>query len=320
VELSGTFAAMRWGLRSAWACRRLLLVLLAANLILALAVLFPLYASMDASLSHHPEAGRIGRQLDIRWWTDWTYARAGLIERSLDLLGVASFLTVLTATFFAGGLLEALRYGPHPSRVFEPLPDPWYRGATPEWRAASPGPSSLQGFFRASARHFPRFAVLLLLSLPCYRAVEVILNRLAVVGLDATLEKVEDGRLGLALTVARAAIFVVAFQAVTVLFEYARVHEVLKPGATLRAVLSTPFRLLWARPGTLLGIEIAAFLLQLAAMIAFIPLDHFLGRWPPLAATAGFIAMQLFLFVRVWLRAGAQAAQIRLAQSHLKTA
>jgi hypothetical protein len=313
----GPAGALLWGLRAAWACRRLLILILAANLLLAAGVLYPLLAPMDDSLSRHPEAGRIGRQLDAKWWGDWTRSAAVPVRGSVGLLSLASLVMVLAGTFFAGGLLEALRFGPRKPLRFEPLPDPWYEGQTPEWRASEPGPASVREFLRSSARHFPRFLVLLLLSMPLYWVVQRILNHHAVIALDALLEGVEDERLGMLLTFLRAGLFVCAFHAVTVFFEYARVHEVLKPGAPLLALFATPARLLVRRPAAVLGIEAGAFLLHLAAMGAFIPVDRLLGRGPVIAVTAGFLATQIFLLARIWIRAGAQAAQIRLARALL---
>jgi len=307
-------AALRWGFASAWACRRALLVVLFANLALAAAVLYPLYGVLDASLSPHPEAARMGRELDFRWWTDLTTGQPGLFKESVDLLGIAAFATVIAGTFFAGGLLQALQHGPHPRLTFEPLPGPVYRGATPDWRAAAPGPASVQLFLRESARHFPRFLALLLLSLPAYWIVQIVFNRWAVLALDRVLESVEDERIGLLLTVTRASLFVAAFYAVTVVFEYARAQAVLRPGASLGELFALPARLVRRRPATLIGIEAGAILLQGAAMLAFIPLDRLLGAWPPAAATAGLAASQVFLFTRLLVRAGTQGAQIRVLQ------
>jgi hypothetical protein len=294
--------------------------MLAANLALAVLVILPLREPMSATLDAHPEAARIGRRIDVRWWTDWTVGSAAIVSQSVNLLGAASLVMVLAGTFFAGGLLEALRHGPKPPLTFEPLPDPFYRGALPEWRAAAPKPASIQVFLKESARHFPRFLVFLILSLPCYWIVQTLLNWHLLFALDGLLEEVEDERLGLLLTVARFVLFVAAFHVVTVLFEYVRAAEILKPGAPLLGLLGVPFGLLRTRPGTLLGIEAGAVLLQTAAMLAFIPVDRALARWPLVAATAGFAATQVFLFVRLWLRASAQAAQIRLAEMRLSSA
>lgn len=315
ASLPGPLAALRWGLASAWACRRILVLILAVNLFLAALVVYPLLVPMNDSLSRHPESDRIGRSLDYRWWIDWTWAGRELVNQSVNMLGAAGFAMVLLSTFFAGGLLEALRHGSRAPLSFEPLPDPFYRGALPEWRHASPGPATIQTFLRNCASHFPRFLVYLLLSVPLYWIVQVVLNNWAVIGLDRVVERVSDERIGLTLTILRSALFVVAFDAVTVLFEYVRVQEVLKPGSTLVALFGLPLRLLRSRPGTLLGIEAGAFILQLLAMLAFLPIDRLLSARPLSAVTIGFVASQVFLFTRLLIRSAAQAAEIRLAGS-----
>jgi len=318
VEVSGAFAALRWGMASAWSSRRIVVLIAFFNLILAAAVLYPMFGPLDASLSHHPDAERIGRDFDYRWWTDWTADQASVVTSSVDLLGAAGFAMLLASAFFAGGLLESLRSGPRHTLSFEPLPDPFYRGATPEWRAAAPGPASVQIFLRESARHFPGFLILLAISLPLYWIVQRLLNVAAVIGLDGILEGIRDERMGLLLTLARALVFVGAFQLVTVLFEYARAQAVLKPGASLVDLIGLPLTLLRHRPAAFLGIEAGALSLQIAAMLAFIPVDRLLGRWSPASATLGFAASQIFLFARLLIRSGAQGAQLRLAQSWLE--
>jgi hypothetical protein len=316
-RVSGLLDALSWGFRSAWACKRLLVFILAANFLLAVAVLFPLLGPMEDSLSHHPEADRIGGQLDVRWWGDWTSQAAGQVTQTRNIMSLAGFVMVFAGTFFAGGLLEALRHGPTPLLKFDPLPDPYYKGATPEWRAASPGPATIRRFLRSSTAHFPRLGMLLLLSMPAYWLVQSVMNKAAVAWLGELLEGVEDERMALLITMVRAALFVITFQAVTVFFEYGRIHEVLKPGAPFLAILGMPFKVFRARPGLFLGIELSAFLLHLALMMAFIPVDKFLGEWSLLAVTAGLAATQIFMFLRILIRTGTQGAQIRLAQSTL---
>jgi len=315
-SISG-LAALRWGLASAWTSRRVILFIAGSNLVLALLALYPLLGPLDASLSRQPDASRIGREMDYRWWTDWAVNQSAVVGGSMNLLGAAGLLMVVASAFFSGGLLESLRNGPKHRMSFDPLPDPYYRGATPEWRAAAPGPASVQVFLRESARHFPIFLLLLALSLPLYWVVQRILNHGALLLLDTILEGVNDERVGILLTLLRAVLFVGAFHLVTVFFEYARANAVLRPGAAPTDVLRLPLRVLRARPGAFLLVEGAAVLLQLAAMLAYIPLDRALGWWPPLAATAGLVAAQAFLFCRLLIRAGAQGAQMQLAQETL---
>jgi hypothetical protein len=317
VPIPGAVEALRWGLASAWSSRRIVVLIAACNLALALAVIYPMFGPLDASISHHPDAARMGREFDYRWWTDWTVDQASVVTSSVNLLGAASLAMLLASAFFAGGLLEALRSGPRHPLTFEPLPDPFYRGATPEWRAAAPGPASLQIFLRESARHFPIFLLLLALSLPLYWVVHRLLNVAAVIGLDGLLEGIRDERMGLLLTLARAVLFVGAFQLVTVLFEYARAQAVLRPGASLIDLVGLPLAVARSHPAAFLGIEAGALLLQLGAMLAFIPIDRLLGRWSPASATLGFAASQVFLFTRLLIRSGAQGAQLRLAQAWL---
>ncbi|HXI03772.1 MAG TPA: hypothetical protein VNI57_11415 [Candidatus Saccharimonadales bacterium] len=310
----GTAEVLLSGLEAAWRCRRLLLFVLAANLLLAALVLYPMLGPMDQTLSRSPDAAQIGRQLDPGWWFDLKHSRAFLVLRTVDTIGMASFIMVFIGTFFAGGLLEALRHGRNRPIAFEPMPDPAYGGSIPKWRSASPGPETIQVFLKESARRFPRFLVLLLISLPLYALAQMAFNEWGAAAGRWLLERVQDERIALVVDFVRSALFVTAFHAVTVIFEYARAGEVLRPGTTLLPLLGLPFRLLRRRPAAFLAIELGAVTLQAAAMLAFIPVDRLLGRWPIVAATAGFAAMQIFMFVRLLIRSGAQASQLRLAE------
>jgi hypothetical protein len=298
---------------AAWSCRRLLLFVLLANLVVAAAVAYPLLAPMDESLSHHPDAAEVGARMDQRWWSDLTRQSAPIFGRTIDTLGLASLAMVLMGTFFAGGLLAALRHGRMQPLSFEPLPDPAYGDRIPQWRAASHGPATVRVFLKESAGHFPRLFVLLLISLALYALVETIFNRLAAGAASSLLELVEDERAALLIGAFKSGLFVLAFHAVTVIFEYARAHEILRPGTTLFPLLALPFRLLLRRPGVFIGIEVAAVLIQAAVVAAFTPIDALLATSPALAVTAGFAATQIFMFTRLLVRATANAAQIRLA-------
>lgn len=317
MDSPGVLNALRWGLGAAWSCRRILLFVLAANLLMAVVVLYPFLGPMKHGINLSPEADRIGRSFDPSWWFDLTYLRSMLLIRTVSLMGLASFLMVFLSTFFAGGLLEALKHGRRPPLSFEPLPDPAYGDAIPQWRAAAPGPATIQVFLKESVRHFPRFLVLLILSLPIYALVQVIFNEMGGRAAAWLFERIEDERLAVLVEAAKSVTFVLAFHAATVIFEYARAVEVLRPGTTLFPMLATPFRLLVKRPGALLGIEAGAFVLQAAALAVFLPLDRLFQRWTLVAATVGFAATQVFIFTRLLIRAGANAAQLRLAASLL---
>lgn len=315
----GPLDALRWGLGAAWSCRRILLFILGANLLVAVVVLFPFLGPMRHGINLHPEVERIGRSFDPSWWFDLTYLRSFLLIRTVSLMGLAAFLMVFLSTFFAGGLLEALKHGRRRPLTFEPMPDPAYGGSVPQWRAAAPGPATIQVFLKESARHFPRFLVLLLLSLPVYAIVQVVFNEMGGKAAGWLTDRIEDERLGFVVGAVKSATFVVAFHAATVIFEYARAVEVIRPGTTLLPMLTLPFRLLARRPVAVLGIEIAAFALQVATLAVFLPLDRLLQRWTLVAVTAGFAATQVFIFTRFLIRAGANAAQLRLAESLLQT-
>lgn len=309
---------LAWGAGAAWTCRRLLVFVLAVNLVVAAAVLFPLLGPMDGSLSRHPDASSIGVQMDARWWHDLRLHHVPLFGGAVSSLGWAALAMVALGTFFAGGLLEALRHGRRQPLTFEPMPDPAYGDQIPQWRAAAPGPASLRVFLRESAGHFPRLLVLLILSLALYALVDLVFNSLAGSAAGFFLERVEDERAGLLIGAVKSGLFVLAFHAVTVIFEYARAHEILRPGTTLISLLALPFRLLRRRPGSFLGIETAAVILQAAAVLVFMPLDSLLASHPAVAVTVGFAATQVFILARIFIRATAQAAQLRLAEDHLQ--
>ena len=121
---------------------QLLWWLLAANLLVAVIAVAPMLEPLEKTLSHHEAAEEMTRRFDMSWWVDVTTSHASAVSRTLDVIGVAAFLSAILGCFFAGGLLQT------------------YHDTL--------GRLPMDRFMTSCRRWFPRFVWLFVLSLPLY--------------------------------------------------------------------------------------------------------------------------------------------------------
>jgi len=274
------------GFRAAAANARLLGWLLAANLALAACAVSPLLRPLDETLSRNPEAAGLARRFDTSWWLDVTTSRADAISAVLDAAGAAALLSALLGCFFAGGLLQA------------------YHDTL--------GGLPMDRFMTSCRRWAGRFAWLFALSLPLYWLVHRMLNYHLVLALDRFMEGVADERVGLAISLGRSMMFLLCFDAVTLVADYARVHAIVKGERSMLASLSSGMRFVVLHPWRAGSLEAMAVGLQLIALAVSLPLSNLVERgggtlWGVLLALA---AGQAFLLLRFFLRESAHAAQV----------
>lgn len=276
--------ALGAGLRAAGRNSRLVGWLLLANIALAVVAVYPLMEPLDETLSHHPAASEMARRLDMPWWVDVTSARAEAFARSLDLIGLSAFLAALMGCFFAGGLLQT--YHDTIDRV------------------------PVERFTSGCRLWFARFVWLFALTLPLYWLVHRMINTHLYLAVDGVLERVDDERIGLALELSRALVFLVLFDLVTLVGDYARVHAVTRRDRSMLSSLSAGLRFVVTHPLRVWSLEAGAIALQVVALTAFLPIDAMMLRDTPATLAAGIVATQIYVFIRLLLREGCRAGQI----------
>ncbi len=276
--------ALGAGLRTVAANARLLWWLLCANLIVAALAVLPLLTPIEATLSHHEAAREMTHRLDMPWWVDVTTAHAESFSRTLDLVSVSAFLSALLSCFFAGGLLQAYE-------------------DTLERRA-------MDRFMVACRRWFVRFVWLFALSLPLYWLVHRMINTHLALFVDDAMESVRDERVGVLITWARAALFLVLFDLVTLFGDYARVHAVVSAQRSMLASLSAGMRFVLRHPLRVGSLEVGTIVLQAGALALYLPVDRLLGRESAAGLAAAFVASEAFVLLRLYLRESSRAGQM----------
>ena len=278
--------AFRDGLRAAAFNARLLWWLLGANLAVALLATAPLMRPLEDSLSHHEASAVMARHFDMSWWVDVTTSRAEAFAAALDGVAAAALLSALIGCFFAGGLLQVYH--------------------------DSMGGLPMERFMTSCRRWCPRFVCLFVLSLPLYWIVHQMLNRHLALALDDALEKVSDERIGMLINLGRSALFLLLFDLVTLIGDYARVHAIVRSDRSMLASLSAGMRFVLYHPRRVASLEAMAFGLQCLALGLFLPIDALVLRSGGTIAGLLFAlgAAQSFLLMRLFLRESARAAQV----------
>ena len=285
---------MRAGLSAAARNAWLLWWLLSANLAVSLCAVVPLLSPLEKSLSHHEASLEMTARFDMSWWVDVTTEHAEAFARALDGVAAAAFVSAILGCFFAGGLLQAY----HDTLGLQPL----------------------DRFMTSCRRWFLRFAWLFVLSLPLYWLAHRLINTHMAVALDTVLERVEDERVGLLITWARAAIFLLLFDLITLFADYARVHAVVSGQVSMLACLSAGGRFVLSHPWRIWTMEGCAVGAQALALTLYVPLDAALDRSSTASLIAGFVCGQSFLLMRLFLRESARAGQVALYREHLVSA
>ena len=290
--LGDIVSAWHSGLRAAAGNARLLGWLLAGNLALAALAVGPLMGPFEESLSHHEAASEMTRRFDMSWWVDLTTSRAEAFARALDGIAVAAFLSAVMGCFFAGGLLQA------------------YQDTL-----AGLG---MDRFMTSCRKWFPRFAWLFVLSLPFYWIAHRVVDRAVAAWLDNLFEHVEDERVGLALSLARASAFLILFDMVTLVSDYARVHAVVRSERSMLASLVSGIRFVLRHPVAVGSLELRALGMQVLGLALYLPFDAVLARDSAGSLVAGLAAGQLYVLLRLFLRESSRAGQLALYRAGLR--
>ncbi len=277
---------MTEGLSIAARNARILGWMLLANLALSAAAVAPMLRPMDDTTARQADAGRLLSAFDMSWWVDLTTSRAEAVAATLASISAAAFLSVLAGCWFAGGALQAY------SDTLDGLP--------------------MDRFMTSCRRWFGRFVWLLALTLPLYWLVHRMVNTWLGSAMNGWLDAVEDERTGLAMMWGRSLLFLILFDLVTLAGDYARAHAILTADRSMLAALAAGLRFVLAHPVRVLLLESQVFLMQAAALVLFLPVDALLARGSPAGVIAGFLAGQLFVVARLYLRESARAGHLSL--------
>ena len=298
------------GLRRAGRAWRLVLLLWAVNLAVALPFAAAVAGEIRGSLGH----SRVHRDLLAGFDAGWhgeLQAEAGALGKTFgpELLGAGAFfenlerwwgggLLAAPPALVAAGLLYAAVWAFLLGGVLERLVRP---GGGPVGSGDRPGAA---GFFAACGRHAFRFLRLALLAAVFYW----LIYRLARAGFGALEDATRDvtsERTVLLWVLAGAALTVLLLALVRVVFDYAKIAVVARGRRSALAAAWAGARFVAARPFATLGLY-AAFALAgalLLALYALLPPFTGVATWPTvvLAALVGQLALAAKLALRLAL-------------------
>ncbi len=290
---------------------RMVLLLLAVNLVFSLVLAVPVYRSLKGSFGNSLVGDRMAEGFDYLWWEEYRDQARGL-EKTFtpsiigkgavlnNLEGLARFqvfdsppeltaflaLYILLHTFLAGGILTVFKQG---------------------------GPRFTMGeFFSGAGAHFVRFAGLAFFSWGIFLLVGSGLRG----ALAAVLEKVEAEAYSeltpfiLGLIFDAAVLFLLLF--IQMVFDYARIKVVVEERRNVAAAAAGAARFVFRN----LGPALALFFLLLSAQILVTLLHILLQGSIPQATSAGvlagFLLQQFFIFALIGIRCWLYAGQLEL--------
>jgi hypothetical protein len=293
---------------SAW---RMVGLLLLINLMFALILAVPMYLSLQEAFGSSRVTERMTAGFDYLWWEEYrdqaegiesTFTPAligkgailsnleGLIQtRFLHLpppLLYFGILYLLLHAFLSGGILSVFAQGHIPFRTGH--------------------------FLQGSARFFPRFLGILLISLIFFVfGVGQLSSWLrSLVNKAAAGAASEIMPFYLHLLVSIGILFVLLF--LQMWFDYTRIKAVLEDNQNIFASLLSALGFVFRNPGSTLGLFYLIFLSNILVTLFYLA---FLSIFPDtgfLGILTAFLVQQLFIFAVIWVRCWLYAAQMKL--------
>ena len=305
--------ALRLGLSSVLAHKRLVLVLWLANVALALPAAWMMKDALESSIGASLVHEKMRRGFDVAWYSEFQSRAKGIettfgpsvsgpgpfygnlegwltgqIFASLPGLVALGVLGALLWTFLLGGVLESLV---HRER-----------------------PRSAAHFFAASGRYYGRFLRLALVSAGLYavvyRLAGWLFSTVHRVGRDVTVERT---LLGYAL--AAAALTALLLASINMVFDYAKIVVVADDRPSALGALRDAFRFVRSRPLATFGLYLGLAAVGVALLAAYAAIAPGGRQASPGGVIFAFLAGQAFLVVKLGLRLTFFASEVALHAS-----
>lgn len=277
--------AFRAGIRTAYGCKRMILIILLTNLAFALTLTLPIYDALVESTGHSVEARRLLNYPDWNWLTDFAAAQSarfsGLSAVSLGIV----LIYVIIHTYFAGGILSLLAEG----RRF-----------------------TARAFFAEAGRLFPRLFRLMLLSLAFYYALDRVFNGYAADWVTRLTENSRVENTAFYGNLARQGLYVALFFFVNMIFDYAKIDAVARDGTFMLGSLFAALGFVFRNLVNTLGLYYIMAGVQGLVLMVFSVLDGWITRQSTLGLALGIALSQILLFARVGFRVACFAGEMNL--------
>lgn len=316
------FTAGLAALRRNWG---LAVVVLVVNLSLAGTFAVPLAIQLEQDLAQQDAAAQMRDGFDFDWWQHWHEQRTGYS---------AAFGPELTGAGFAWRNLDLLLRGHLPARLFDQGIDGGADALDPSLLALGvlymfvqaflagglaatlrtpSGGWRLRGLLHASGFYFARFVRLMLLTLALMGLVFLLHAPLARWADARGLEAVSE-RTALAWALGQRALLLLGLLAVFLVSSYAKALIVVEERASALLALLSAAGFCLRHAGRVLGHALLVLLLGLLAFATWRFCDARLQASGFATQIPVFLALQAFVFARIWLRLALLAGQVALVR------
>jgi hypothetical protein len=264
------------GVRRANSALRLVLLLYAVNLLLAVPIALGFRSTVAVAFGHSTSPESLIRGFDYTVVQDFMDHHGREIESLFRQLVGFAFVSMLLSTFLAGGTLSTLR--------------------------DQNGGFSAETFFRDCGKYFARFFRLFLIF-------GILLILLAVVlsaGLGAALTQMidnADSEVGaFAAFIGVGLAFVLPVMLLMMAADYAKIITVTNDARSVTGAARDAFRFILKNFFSAVGLQLTLLVLLFLLVAAYWGIEGFIGMTSPLSIAVVFLIQQLFMISRMWIR------------------
>ncbi len=290
---------------------RLILVVYALNILVALPLAFTLFGSLQKSFGSSLVTERMSQEFDYLWWEEFRDTEEGLEDTfTPSLLGKGAVFTALESLV---------------RRTFLSFP-PWLlltgcfylvmrtliAGGILQVYAKKEDGHSLRSLLKGAAAHSPQFVGILLFGWLTWLAVLAPLSR----GLEAWVSRTARTSYSELTPFTLDLVMSVVILSLTFLlqmaFDYARISVVIHDRRNLFQALRSGIGLIVRHPLPTIGLLGMLLLVQIAATATYVLVRSLIPQSGPLGVAAAFVLLQLFICVLIWIRCWQYSSQMHL--------
>jgi hypothetical protein len=264
------------GVRRANSALRLVLLLYAVNLLLAVPIALGFRATVAAAFGRSTGPESLIQEFDYTVVQDFMDHHGSEIAPLFRQLVGFAFVSMLLSTFLAGGTLSLLR--------------------------EQNGGFSAEAFFRDCGKYFARFFRLFLI----FGILLILLTVILSAGLGAALSQMADNadsEVGtFAAFLGAGLAFVLPAMLLMMAADYAKIITVTHDARSMAGAARDAFRFILSNFFPAVGLQLALLALALLLIAAYWGIEGLLGMTSPLSIAVVFLIQQIFMVSRMWTR------------------
>jgi hypothetical protein len=306
--------AIREGLRRVSASPKLIVLLWIVNFAMALPLAWILAGEIQSAIGASLVHEKLRAGFDIDWYGEFDHAASGVTKTfSPAVIGIGPFLENLEAWLngnLSGGAAAIFSVGIAFAVIWMFL-----LGGILDRFARQESGFSMESFFSAASRYFPRLLVLAIMAGVLYSLVYAFISPGLFSFVRNATRDVTAERPIFFLTAG--AYLIVAFLLVLVnmAFDYAKISTVLKNQRNVLVAARHGFRFIWSHPGKTFGLYLSLGVITLLFLGIYSLIAPGAGQASVFTVMLAFLVGQLYLIIKLITRLTFFGSQMALYES-----